>query len=66
MFSGLESPAHLLIVLIIALIVLGPKRLPEAGRSLESGIRGFKESLTGKDDDDPPSPPKPVDEGKPE
>ena len=65
MFSGLESPAHLLILLVIALIVLGPKRLPEAGRSLGSGIRGFKESLAGKDDDEP-SPPKPVDDAKPE
>lgn len=49
MFSGLESPMHLLVVLVIAVLVLGPKKLPEAGRSLGSGIRQFKDSLDGKD-----------------
>jgi sec-independent protein translocase protein TatA len=44
------GPAELIIVLVIALLVLGPKRLPEAGRSLGSGIRGFKESVSGRDD----------------
>ena len=45
---------ELLIVLVIALIVLGPKRLPEAGRSLGRGMREFKDSLSGgaKHDDD--------------
>jgi sec-independent protein translocase protein TatA len=52
MFSGLESPVHWLIVGLIALIVLGPKRLPEAGRSLGSGIRGFREAITGKDEEE--------------
>jgi TatA/E family protein of Tat protein translocase len=37
MFSGLESPMHLVIVLIVAVLVLGPKKLPEVGRSLGSG-----------------------------
>jgi sec-independent protein translocase protein TatA len=50
MFSGLESPAHLIIVLVIAMLVLGPKRLPQVGRSLGSGIRHFKASLEGKDE----------------
>jgi sec-independent protein translocase protein TatA len=50
MFSGLESPAHLLVVLVIAMLVLGPKRLPQVGRSLGSGIRQFKASLEGKDE----------------
>lgn len=49
MLSGLESPWHLLIVLVIAMIVLGPKRLPELGRSLGSGIRGFRASLNGEE-----------------
>ncbi len=49
MFSGLESPMHLLVVLIIAVLVLGPKKLPEAARGLGSGIRQFKESLDGSD-----------------
>jgi sec-independent protein translocase protein TatA len=49
------GPMELIIVLVIALIVLGPKRLPEAGRSVGKGIREFKESLSGvndRDDDD--------------
>jgi sec-independent protein translocase protein TatA len=49
MFSGLESPMHLLIVLIVAVLVLGPKKLPEVGRSLGSGIRQFKGSLEGNE-----------------
>ncbi len=49
MFSGLESPMHLLVVLVIAVLVLGPKKLPEAGRALGSGIRQFKDSLEGND-----------------
>lgn len=49
MFSGLESPMHLLVVLIIAVLVLGPKKLPEVGRSLGSGIRQFKDSLEGNE-----------------
>ena len=40
------------IVLVIALLVFGPKRLPELGKSLGSGMREFKDSITGKDDDD--------------
>ena len=40
------------IVLVIALIVFGPKRLPELGRSLGTGMREFKDSITGKDDDE--------------
>ncbi|MEO7197826.1 MAG: twin-arginine translocase TatA/TatE family subunit [Solirubrobacterales bacterium] len=42
------------IVLIIALIVFGPKRLPELGKSLGSGMREFKSSITGEKSDDPP------------
>jgi sec-independent protein translocase protein TatA len=46
---------ELVIVLIIALIVLGPKKLPEVGKSLGRGMREFKESLSGdsRDDDEP-------------
>ena len=40
------------IVLVIALLVFGPKRLPELGSSLGRGIREFKDSITGKDDED--------------
>ena len=45
---------EILIVLAIALIVFGPKRLPEMGRSLGKGIREFKDSVTGKDEEDEP------------
>ena len=43
------GPMELIIVLVIALLVLGPKRLPSAGRSLGRGMREFKTSLTGAD-----------------
>ena len=49
------GPGELVIVLVIALIVLGPKRLPEVGRSIGHGMREFKDSLSGdsrRDDDD--------------
>jgi sec-independent protein translocase protein TatA len=46
------GPLELAIVLVIALVIFGPKRLPDLGKSLGSGMREFKESLTGKDDDD--------------
>jgi sec-independent protein translocase protein TatA len=52
MFEGLLSPMHLLIILAIALIVLGPKRLPEAGRGLGEAMRGFRESIAAPRDDD--------------
>ena len=51
MMSGIGIP-EMLIVLVIALIVLGPKKLPEAGKSLGRGMREFKDSLTGNNKDD--------------
>jgi sec-independent protein translocase protein TatA len=50
-FSGIGFP-ELLIVLVIALIVLGPKKLPEVGRSLGRGMREFKDSISGLSGDD--------------
>ena len=50
MIEGLFQPTHLVIILVIALIVLGPKRLPEAGRGLGEAIRGFRSSFEDKDD----------------
>ncbi|GAC1486257.1 MAG: hypothetical protein NVS1B9_05110 [Solirubrobacteraceae bacterium] len=44
---GLENPLHIAILLIIILVVFGAKRLPEMGRSLGEGMRGFKDSLSG-------------------
>lgn len=51
------GPLELAIVLVIVLVVFGPKRLPGLGRQLGSGMREFKDSITGnsKDDDDRPS-----------
>jgi sec-independent protein translocase protein TatA len=44
------GPLEILILLLVALIVFGPKRLPEMGRSLGRGMREFKDSISGKDD----------------
>ena len=43
------GPLELIVVLAIALIVLGPKRLPDAGRSLGRGLREFKDSVSGRE-----------------
>lgn len=51
------GPLEIVVILIIALIVFGPKRLPELGRSLGKGIREFRGSIGGDrdDDDEPPA-----------
>jgi sec-independent protein translocase protein TatA len=53
------GPTELIIVLVIALLVIGPKRLPEVGKSLGKGMREFKDSLSGdrRDEDEEPAPP---------
>jgi sec-independent protein translocase protein TatA len=45
---GLDNPVHLIFLLVLLLLVFGAKRLPEMGRSLGSGMRGFKDSLSGE------------------
>jgi sec-independent protein translocase protein TatA len=45
---GLENPLHIAILVVIVLLVFGAKRLPEIGRSLGSGMREFKQSITGE------------------
>ncbi len=53
MIGNVLTPTHLIVVLAIALLVLGPKRLPAAGRGLGEAMRGFKDALTstrGSDD----------------
>jgi sec-independent protein translocase protein TatA len=49
------GPLEIVIVLIIVLIIFGPKRLPDLGRSLGRGMREFKDSVTGKDKDELPA-----------
>ncbi len=47
------GPMEIAIVLILALIVFGPKKLPELGRSAGKGFREFKDSITGREDESP-------------
>jgi len=44
---GLDNPVHILLLTVVLLLVFGAKRLPDIGRSLGEGMRGFKESLSG-------------------
>lgn len=46
------GPTELIVVLVVALLIFGPKRLPDLGRSLGRGMREFKESVTGADRDE--------------
>jgi len=48
---GFDNPIHLIFVLVLLLLVFGAKRLPEMGRSLGSGMRGFRDALSGVSSD---------------
>ena len=50
MLDNLFQPMHLLVILFIALLVFGPKKLPELGKGLGEGIRSFKDSMNGRDE----------------
>jgi sec-independent protein translocase protein TatA len=50
MIGDILQPTHLLFILVVALLVLGPKRLPEAGRALGKGIRDFRSAISGEED----------------
>jgi TatA/E family protein of Tat protein translocase len=52
MVGDILQPTHLLFVLVVALLVLGPKRLPEVGRALGNGLRDFKSAIDGQSHDD--------------
>ena len=56
MFEGLFQPMHLLVIAGIALLVFGPKKLPELGKGLGESIRGFKSAMAAKDEDSSPKP----------
>jgi sec-independent protein translocase protein TatA len=46
MFEGLFQPTHLIIIFAIALLIFGPKKLPELGKGVGEGIRGFKRAMS--------------------
>jgi sec-independent protein translocase protein TatA len=50
MLEGLFQPTHLLLIFGIALLVFGPKKLPELGKGIGDGIRGFKSAMKGPED----------------
>jgi sec-independent protein translocase protein TatA len=56
MFEGLFQPMHLLIIAGIALLIFGPKKLPELGKGMGEGIRGFKAAMQGKEESTPAVP----------
>ncbi len=60
MFEGLFQPTHLLLLAGIALLVFGPKKLPELGKGLGESIRGFKSAMAQKEETNPT--PKPQDQ----
>jgi sec-independent protein translocase protein TatA len=45
MFEGLFQPTHLLVILLLCVLLFGPKKLPELGKALGDGIRGFKDGM---------------------
>jgi len=61
MFEGLFQPMHLLIILVVLILLFGPRKLPELGKGLGEGIRGFKEAMR---DDKPNSTAKAEDANK--
>ena len=65
MFEGLLQPMHLLVIIGIALVVFGPKRLPELGKGLGQSIRGFRDALKGEEEKPASAPPPPSDETNP-
>jgi sec-independent protein translocase protein TatA len=50
MFEGLLQPMHLLVIFGIALLVFGPKKLPELGKGIGDGIRGFKQAMNPEEE----------------
>jgi len=61
MFEGLFQPMHLLVIFFIALLVFGPKKLPELGKGIGEGIRALKDSMNSNSDQAKSSEPKNTD-----
>ena len=62
MLTSIFQPTHLILILAVVLLVLGPKRLPDAGRALGQGLKEFRASIASHEDDEGPgadSPPEP-------
>jgi len=55
MIGDIFQPTHLLLILVVALLVLGPKRLPEVGRAVGRSIHDFKGAINGEHQDEPES-----------
>jgi sec-independent protein translocase protein TatA len=67
MIEGLLQPSHLLIILVVALFIFGPKKLPELGQGLGKGIRSFRESMkAATEEPEKPTPPTPKSPETPE
>lgn len=64
MFDGLFQPTHLVIILIICLLIFGPKKLPELGKGLGESIREFKKSMAEARAEAPAEPSKASEEKK--
>ena len=60
MFEGLFQPMHLMIIAGIALLIFGPKKLPELGKGLGESIRGFKTAMATRDEVKPTAKPDPT------
>ena len=57
MIEGLLQPQHLFIILLVALFIFGPKKLPELGQGLGKGIRSFRDSMKAGAEEEKPAPP---------
>jgi len=60
MFEGLFQPMHLLVIFGIALLIFGPRKLPELGKGIGEGIRGFKSAMKAEDEKPANTPATPV------
>lgn len=52
----MPGPTEIIVILVVALIIFGPKKLPELGKSLGGGMKSFKDSVSGNDTPDEPKP----------
>jgi sec-independent protein translocase protein TatA len=54
LLTSVLQPTHLIVILVVVLLVLGPKRLPDAGRALGQGLKEFRASIGGHENDESP------------